>query len=199
MHLMPLVCLLAGFGAAALLRRLAEYRANRLTLLTKQHRMMPATVAVIGLMILGTLFLARDCWLPCKDVQNLWLRDFSRWFWPSMGRDCELVCVEADLGEKFSVSPFYRCYQRIYSPRHARGEPAHLERVSKTRPLACVQYWSHLEPYDAAMFREWLVKMKRNYELVACQQYPVRTDADGDAVPEPPDRIEVYQFVPKLR
>ncbi len=150
-------------------------------------------------MVLGTMFLVRDCWLPCKDVQNLWLRDFSRWFWPSIGRDCELVCVEADLGEKFSVSPFYRCYQRIYSPRHARGEPAHLERVSKTRPLACVQYWSHFEPYDAAAFGEWLDKMKRNYDLIACQQYPVRTDVDGDAVPEPPDRVEVYQFVPKLR
>ena len=204
MHLMPLVCLLAGFGAATLLRRLAAHRtaaAQRAT--DAQHNwnvsLRPASIAAIGLMVLGTMFLARDCWLPCKDVQNLWLRDFSRWFWPSMGRDCELVCVEADLGEKFSVSPFYRCYQRIYSPRLARGEPAHLERVSKTRPLACVQYWSHFEPYDAVAFGKWLNKMKRNYELVACQQYPVRTDADGDAVPEPPDRIEVYQFVPKLR
>lgn len=199
MHLMPLVCLLAGFGVATLLRRLAARSAARPTPRGKLIGSRPANVAAIALMILGTMFLARDCWLPCKDVQNLWLRDFSRWFWPSMGRDYELVCVEADLGEKFSVSPFYRCYQRIYSPRHAHGEPAHLERVSKTRPLACVQYWSHFEPYDAAAFGQWLDKMKRDYELVACQHYPVRSDADGDAVPEPPDRIEVYQFVPKLR
>jgi hypothetical protein len=201
MHLMPLVCLLAGLGAATLLRRLAAQRAavadggKRNWSISLQ----PVSVALIGLIMLGTVFLVRDCRLPCKDVQNLWLRDFSRWFWPSMGRDCELVCVEADMGEKFSVSPFYRCYQRIYSPRHARGEPAHIERASKARPLACVQYWSHLEPYDAVAFKDWLDKMKRDYDLVACQQYPVRTDADGDAVPEPPDRVEVYKFVPKLR
>jgi hypothetical protein len=203
MHLMPLVCLLAGFGVATLLRRFGEYRGAAQSSTGGNIRwafsLRPASIAAIVLMVFGTMFLARDCWLPCKDVQNLWLRDFSRWFWPSMGRDCELVCVEADLGEKFPVSPFYRCYQRIYSPRHARGEPAHIERASKTRPLACVQYWSHFEPYDTAAFGQWLDKMKRNYELVACQQYPVRCDADGDATPEPPDRIEVYQFVPKLR
>jgi hypothetical protein len=204
MHLMPIVCLLAGFGAAELLRRfvtrhgtIAKDATNVIRSWTLSIR--PATVAVIALVLLGTASLARDCWLPCKDIQNLWLRDFSRWFWPSVGRDCELVCIEADLGEKFPVSPFYRCYQRIYSPRHARGEPAHPERTSAERPLACVQYWSHFEPYDAAAFGQWLEKMKGKYDLVACQQYPVRTDADGDAVPEPPDRVEVYQFVPKLR
>jgi hypothetical protein len=204
MHLMPLVCLLAGFGAAELLRRLASRRAGVTERSLNNRRnwtlsLRPASVAAIALVLLGTASLARDCWLPCKDIQNLWLRDFSRWFWPSVGRDCELVCVEADLGEKFPSSPFYRCYQRIYSPRHARGEPAHPERASAARPLACVQYWSHFEPYDPAAFGRWLEKMKHSYDLVACQQYPVRTDADGDAVPEPSDRIEVYQFVPKLR
>ena len=159
----------------------------------------PVCVAAVGLMVLGTALLARDCCTQCKDVQNLWMRDFARWFWTGMSRDCELVCIETDLGEKFPAAPFYLCNQRIYSPRHARGEPPHLEQVSPSRPLACVQYWWRQHPYDPAAFGRWLQKMQQNYDLVDCQQYPQRNDADGDIGGELPDRVEVYRFLPKQR
>ena len=64
----------------------------------------PVRMAAVGLVVLGTALMARDCWFQCKDVQNVWMRDFARWFWTGMGRDCGLVCIETDLGEKFPAA-----------------------------------------------------------------------------------------------
>ena len=34
-------------------------------------------------------------------------------------------------------------------------------------------------------------------DLIATQYYPILTDNDNDPVPEPPYRVEVYEFAPK--
>ncbi len=60
-----------------------------------------------------------------------------------------------------------------------------------------MQYWSHLAPYDQAAFDRWLSEMEQRYELVATQRYPMLQDNDDDRAPEPPDRVEVYEFLPR--
>jgi hypothetical protein len=164
-------------------------------------------VAVMGLlMMLAALSTARDIYMPGKDQQEIRRRDFAVWFWGSMEREHEVVSVSGDLKKLFTppgdiwencVSAQFLCNARIYSPRQSSGKSYDLGRVSRRRPLACVQYWSHFSPYDQPAFNLWLDEMKQRYDLVSAQNYPILLDNDYDRVPEPPDRVEVYEFVPK--
>ncbi len=200
MHLAPLVCLMAGFGAAVLLgRRRAAGPGDRAA-----ARPVLAVLAVLGLIGAGSI--VRDLRFPARDVQELQGRGFAAWFWGALARDRELVCVKTDFGKAFPpagapgqccIAPAYLCNQRIYSPRHARGEPPRLDRVSRSRPLACVQYWRHETPYDQAAFTAWLEELKVRYdlELLSSQRYPLLSDESPD---EPGiDRVEVYELVPR--
>ena len=205
MHLVPLVCILAGIGAAAIFKwrrdvppKVENSRREPLT--------WPVTTAIVGLLLLAVASTARDFCLPGKEQQEIRKRDFAVWFWGSMERDHEVVCIRTDLKHTFPppgvpwescVSPQFLCNERIYSPRHVRGQGHDLSRVSRRRPLACVQYWAHLTPYDQAAFDRWLDEMRRSYDLVGTQRYPILRDNDDDRVPEPPDRVEVYEFVPR--
>ena len=67
----------------------------------------------------------------------------------------------------------------------------------RRRPLAFVHYWTHFAPYDQAALQGRLDEQKQHYDLVATQRYPILLDNDGDRVPEPPDHVEAYQFVPR--
>ncbi len=166
----------------------------------------PVVAAIFALLMLAVLSVARDFYSPGKEQQEIRKRDFAVWFWGTMERDHEVVCLATDLKRVFSppdtewencLAPQFFCNQRIYSPRLARGEAHDLSRVSRQRPLACVQYWSHMAPYDQAAFDRWLDGMKQRYELIATERYPMLQDNDDDRVPEPPDRVEVYEFVPR--
>ena len=208
MHVGPIVCILAGIGLAAILKLrwklgppLPMEEGRRPEIFTR-----PIAISLALLMILGLATAARDCCLPGKEQQEIRKRDFARWFWGSMERDHEVVCIATDLGRTFPpqgvswqlcIAPQFLCNERIYSPRHARGELPDLTRVSRQRPLACVQYWSHMTPYDDGAFYTWFAEMQRDYDYVGCHQLPMLSDNDNDRVPEPPDRIEVYEFVPK--
>jgi hypothetical protein len=197
MYLAPAVCLLAGFGAVACLGRLQlSIRAAR--------RRWPVAVLLSILALLGAGVVARDARLPAKSQYELRNRDFAAWFWPTLERGHEVACVKNDLGEAFpppghhwrqAISWTYLCNQRIYSRRHACRQPLDLGRVSRARPLACVQYWHHSSPYDQAAFNGWLAKMKSRYALLSRQDYPLSND-DRSKQPLPPDRVEVYEFVP---
>jgi hypothetical protein len=125
-----------------------------------------------------------------------------------MEREHEVVSVNADLKLLFTppgdtwencVSPQFLCNERIYSLRQNSGQPFDYGRVSRDRPLACVQYWSHLSPYDQPAFDRWLDKMKQDYDLISSERYPMLQDNDDDRMHEPADRLEVYQFVPKVQ
>ena len=161
---------------------------------------------IVALLLLAVLSTGRDFCLPGKEQQEIRKRAFAVWFWGSMERDHEVVSISADLKQTFPppdaswqncVSPQFLCNQRIYSPRQARGRSCDLTRVSRRHPLACVQYWSHLTPYDQAAFDHWLHAMQQRYDLIATERYPLLQDNDNDPTPEPPDRVEVYEFVPR--
>jgi hypothetical protein len=163
--------------------------------------------AMIGLLLLMVaLSTARDFYLPGKEQQEIRKRDFAVWFWGSMEREHEVVCVMSDLKQFFGgpgmlweyyVSPQFLCNERIYSPRHASGRPYDLSRVSRQRPLLCVQYWSHEVPFDRTAFNRWLDGMQERYDLIASERYPILADNDSDRVHEPCDWVEVYKMAPK--
>jgi hypothetical protein len=213
MHLVPLVSILAGIGATTVFEWLSRNRAivvppgHRVgTTSASEHLTWPVAAAIVVLLMLAVLSTTRDFRLPGKDQQGIRKRDFAVWFWGSMERDHEVLSISADLKQTFPppgvswqncVSPQFLCNQRIYSPRLARGQTCDFSRVSRQRPLACVQYWSHATPYDQAAFDHWLGGMKQRYDLIATQRYPMLQDNDDDVPPEPPDRVEVYEFVPR--
>jgi len=211
MHLAPLVSILAAIGTMAVFTWLSRKRST-----PRQPQPVedcpcepltrPLVAALVVLLLLPALSTARDFYLPGKEQQEIRKRDFAVWFWGSMERDHEVVSVSADLKQIFPppgaswqncVSPQFLCNARIYSPRQARGQSPDLGRVSRQWPLACVQYWSHMTPYDPAAFGRWLDGMKQRYDLIATQRYPMLQDNDDDLAPEPPDHVEVYEFVPK--
>ncbi len=229
MHLSPLVTILAAIGATAILKWLGRshlpsgagtLRAGRNAVssphIPTSHARLRTIVppgrrnllgaAIVLLLALAVVSTARDFYSPGKEQQEIRKRDFAAWFWGSMEREHEVVCVYSDLKQTFPpphctwqncVSPLFLCNERIYSPRLARGRNCDFSRVSRQRPLAVVQYWTHIAPYDQAAFDRWLDLQKQHYDLIATQRYPMLQDNDGDRAPEPPDRVEVYEFVPK--
>ena len=145
MHVVPLVCILAGIGAAAVLKRPGAGKPMS----------RPVVAALVALLMLAVLSVARDFCLPGKEQQEIRRRDFAVWFWGSMEREHEVVCINSDLKQIFAppnvwrencVSAQFLCNEQIYSPRHACGQTYDLGRVSRQRPLACVQFWTHLGP-----------------------------------------------------
>jgi hypothetical protein len=197
MHLAPAICLLTGLGAAALV----EWRRPGARVQWPSSSRLRAALIVLALIC--AVSIGRDLYRPAKADFDLKNRAFTQWFWNHMTWDRELVCLRTDLGLSFpkpghawycGVSE-YLCYQRIYSPRHARGEPAHLDRVSVSRSLCCVQYRSGYWGYDETRFAAWLETMKIRYDLVGTDRYPLIHGRV--AQPENVDYVEVYKFIPK--
>ena len=164
MHVVPIVSLLAGIGTAALLGWF-----DRGTHVGWTSESVPDsldglggpsykfgrafTLAIALLFFLATAIAARDIYLPGKEQQDIRKRDFAVWFWNSMERDHEVVCLAGGLPFELPplstlgqgrAAPQFLCNARIYSPPRARGKPCDLSRVSRERPLACVQYRSHI-------------------------------------------------------
>jgi hypothetical protein len=144
--------------------------------------------------------------LPGKEQQVIRKRDFAVWFWNSIERDHEVACLAGGLPRGLPplstlgqgrAAPQFLCNERIYSPRRTHGKSCDLDRVARQRPLACVQYCSHLVPYNSSIFQHWLNDMRQRYDLVATSRYPLLQDNDNDRQPEPADHVEVYEFVPR--
>lgn len=195
MHLGPAVCLMAGMGFSAWLAAAARRRPGG---------RVPAA-AVLGLLALlpvgSTL---RDVAHPARSANDQRFRDFARWFWVSKAFDGELVCLKTDLG--VGVEPLlclegdeamYVCNQRIYSPRHARGEPPAWDRVSADRPLRCVRFIAPIVPQDEAAIDRWLAEIESRYRLTGRETYLFPIFRREDGPPSRVNRLEVYQFVPK--
>jgi hypothetical protein len=217
MHVVPIVSLLAGIGAATMLawfdrgkfvgwgsKSVADRSDGLGGPYCKLSRPFVLTVAL--LLALAVAIAARDIYLPGKEQQDIRKRDFAAWFWNSIERDHEVACLANGLPAALPplstlgqgrAAPQFMCNERIYLPRSARGKPCDLTRVSSKRPLACVQYWSHLAPYSPAVFAQWLDAMRQRYDLVATSRYPLLQDNDNDRQPEPADHVEVYEFVPR--
>ena len=186
-------CLLAGLGAATLALRLIGNR-----------RLSPAAgrIGLLLLVAIGLGSIGRDFLNQAKSATTMWSRDFARWFWFTAQYDGEVACLQTDLHETFSPETFergfsalYLCNQRIYSPRHARGERVAWDRISAERPLRCVEYRDPEVPYDEAARDRWLLTMQSRYLLVSREQYPfvnVRHQAVRGV-----DYVEVYKLVPR--
>jgi hypothetical protein len=193
LYLGPVFCILAALGAAALVARFARPRTNR-----------PLTALLFLLLLLAAGELLRDLSHPYKTMTTVRARSFAQWFWFEMAPNGELVCVYTDLKKDLSPgtyeygwSSMYLCNQRIYSPRHARGDPPNLDRVSAEWPLRCVLFRSGAEERDSRPLDLWLEEMQAHYKLVDRDTYPCVAYDKWDEHPRGIDRIEVYTFVPK--
>lgn len=191
----PAICLLTGLGGAMLLslRRQAVAWAQRLVV-----------GAACGLAVLGTATMARDFIWPYKSRTDRQARDFARWFWPTAQFAGEVACLESDLQRRIAPQAFselswsamYLCNQRIYSPRHAAGEPVAWQRVSHSAPLRCVLYRAPAFPHDEAALRTWLEQMEQSYRLAGREVYPFPCYGKRDDLRNV-DYLEVFTFVPR--
>ena len=195
-YLAPAICLLLGAGGAALLA------CGRRQLRTRQRALF-AALALLSLIALGTI--ARDFCLPYKSATDRRYRDFARWFWYSMEWSGEVACLKTDLNLDFAPGTFrdlgwsamYLCNQRIYSPRHARGEPVNWQAISADWPLLCVEYQAEVYAYDQAARDDWLATMRRQYDLIARERFPFPVYDQRGGILFCTDAVEVYKFVPR--
>ncbi len=206
----PAFCILIGLGmaagaswAAALRGRLMR-RAGAPTASNRRYAR-TAVLALFGFFLaFGAGILFRDLWYPYKSGTTLRAKEFAQWFWSDLAVDSELVCLETDLKANLSpgsyehgLASLYLCNQRIYSPRHARGEPPRWDRLSAERPLRCVLFRSTTWERDARPLERWLDGVQRDYRLVAHDRYPAPFYDKWDRRPVTVDFIEVFKFVPK--
>ena len=145
-----------------------------------------------------------DLATPYKNVSDERARAFAQWFWSSAEHDGEVACLKTDLGRDFSPDAYhhlsfsaeYLCNQRIYSPRHAVGEPVRWDRISADHPLRCVLYRVPHYDFDDDALRAWLDEMQKTYDLSGHETYPqVRLRPTGRLLCV--DYLEIYRFVPK--
>lgn len=194
-YMAPAICLLAGMGIAGLFR------------LRYGGRAIPRAPAAVVLGVLAAFAagsIIRDFVQPAKSATVMRARDFARWFWFTAEFEGEAVCLKTDLGLDFSpatynygLSCLYLCNQKIYSPRHARGEPPRWERVSAQWPLRCVEYRGARQPYDHQAARAWLESMQKHYRLVSRERFAFVNVRRLEQLPTEFDYVEVYRFVPK--
>jgi hypothetical protein len=197
LYMAPLMCMLIGYGMTVL----GAWGARR------GWRPGPwlATILVL-LALVGGFTVVRDLASPYKNVSDQQTRAFAEWFWYNAEHDGEVACVKTDLRRDFSPDAYhhlcfsaeYLCNQRIYSPRHAAGEPIHWDRISVDHPLRCVVYRAPHYCFDDYAFEAWLDEMQANYDLVGRESYPqVRLKNTGSVLCV--DYLEIFRFVPKAR
>ncbi len=200
LYLAPIFCILAGLGAATVLGWAGARWPSR------------ARVALSGalasLALVGVVTMGRDVWRPAKTTSDQRFRDFARWFWPTMEYQGEVICVRTDLnltfcGEKDGYqTPFvnYLCHQRIYSPRHAAGEPYRLDTLSADHPLRVVDYRIY-GACDTGARDRWLeeFKMEHALKLVSVASYAVPYLNKTYTKLMNLDFLDVYTLVPVHR
>lgn len=160
---------------------------------------------LLGMTLMAGGMIVRDVTHPYKSGTTLRAREFARWFWFDLAHDGELVCLKTDWPDEelspgtfeWGWSALYLCNQRIYSPRHARGEPPRWDRVSADWPLRCVLFRSAKQERGSRALARWREQMETRYRLVAHDTYPVPAYDKSDRAPLDIDHIEVFKFVPR--
>ncbi len=194
LYMAPILCLLTGYGAAAILSVLKNRRWSVAA---------PVVATLVLLAAVGSITSVRDFLKPYKETCWQRNRDFARWFWTDKALDAELVCVSTDCNQPVSSAPggdelasVYFCNQRIYSRRHAQHLSPQLERVSKDRPLRCARFRpAAATEEDEAKFKDWLRSMEAKYRLVARESYPLTFFVHEHEL-QYIDQVEMYEFVP---
>ncbi len=216
LFLAPTFCTLIAFGLTAALAWIDGWRqhgglqpALRRVGFSLPRYSNGCTIVLGLLALLGAGSWLRDVTQPYKSATTLRAREFAQWFWFELAHDSELVSCETDLQTDLAPdkrdcgwSSLYFCNQRIYSPRHARGEQPQWNRVSVERPLRCVLYRSPKEERespsaDPETRQRWLEKMEAEYDLVAHDTYPFAAYDKSDRRRISDDYVEVFKFVPK--
>jgi hypothetical protein len=183
----PIICLMAGNGAAALIGfwRARSGYVRRLGV-------------VLGLLVaVGVIPLLADAIHPYRSFHAYRARQFARDFWPSFGAGAEPLCLRWDLaiGEWNSTNlnvAVYLCNQMIYAPRRQRTTPRLAETEAVAKPL---RYVAPLMPAFDRRVTAWAQQMTTQFSKVDCQTFKVNM-AEPGARP----RIEeytVYEFRPK--
>ncbi len=137
LYLGPVICMLVGLGAAAILSRVRSRRWSTPA---------PVMVTLALLVVIAAATSVRDFFKPYKDKCFLRDRDFARWFWPEKSFHAELVCLQNDLHQRFyspaegdDLASIFFCNQRIYWRRRwaaeksgagASGSPAPIRSVA---------------------------------------------------------------------
>jgi 4-amino-4-deoxy-L-arabinose transferase-like glycosyltransferase len=195
LYLMPLVCLAAGLGLATVLAWFARRRPERAA-------WVPAVLVLLALLPIGSA--VRDVLTRGKTPSDIRTRDFARWFWNELDRQGEVVCLKSDWHRdlappafEYRYSSLYWCNQRIYSPRHRRGDPPRLERVTDQRPLQCVVYHSQANPLDAKAVAGWLAEMEPRWRLADRRQYQITHTDRRERTIEDVSKIDVFRFAPR--
>jgi len=172
-------------------------------------RLAAGTSVFLLLAALAAGTLLRDLVKPYKSGTTLRAREFARWFWSDLAEQGERASLETDFHVDLAPgkpqtgwSCLYFCNQRIYSPRHARGEPPRWDRVSAECPLRCAVYRSaeeeRLSPAaDPRALEHWLEGMQARFELVAHDRYPFLIYEKWDRTVTAVDYIEVFKFIPQ--
>lgn len=210
LYLAPMFCILTAAGLTAILTRRHAGRASVGRVSNSPSGRVenssygrPVAVALSLLLLVAGFSIVRDFWSPYKSSNDLRQRAFAQWFWTSASHNSEVVCLHSDLKTdpapevfQHGNSAVYLCNQRIYSPRHARGEPWQEDRISAEWPLRCVQFRSpQIEPDEAATAR-WLAEMQQKYRLVSRDTYPLPFYNKRETELRFTDYIDVYKFVP---
>ena len=189
----PSICVLAAIGFSSLVARLSSL-----------HRRSIAVKAMLGFLIFfGLVQGLMDIVHPYKAVRDRSARDFARWFWVEKGRDAELVCAWNDLKLPFAEpkgahvlgNSHYWCNQRIYSPRHRRGEAADLTQVSAKHPLRVVFLETMINKPDSG-FDEWLESMRTEYQQVGMERHKFAHYTDSPDLEQ--EEVVVFEFRPRL-
>jgi len=184
----PLICCLAGLGAAALVERLAAPHAARRS--------------VLGvLLVVGVATIARDVTFPYKTRSDQRARAFAQWFWASAAAKEEVACARRDLGLDLAPGTFgelswsaeYVCNRRIYAPASNRGGPD-WSRVAPGRPLVCLVYRDPRFPLDVAAFDRWLSEMRTRYDLVGKEVFAFPRYDKRERTLLQTDTLETYRF-----
>lgn len=192
-YLAPLVCLVAGVGAAWLWRATigAAWR----------PALVVAAMGALALIAAGTM--ARDMAVPYKRQEYARIRDFARWFWHNQALSSEVLCLKLDLHREFSRETFewgdsclYLCNQRIYAPRKPGDPETVMARVTTERPLRCVHCRFPSVALDEDALRAWLVEMQSRFALTRRDVYPQSLYGGKDTF-QGTYWVEVFEFVPK--
>jgi hypothetical protein len=211
LFLAPAFCSLIAVGLTDALCWLEAVRRGAIVspALGRTARWSRATIALALLIALGAGSWLRDVTQPYKSTTTLRAREFAQWFWFELANDSVLVSCETDMQTDLAPgklncgwSALYFCNQRIYSPRHARGEKPQLGSVSFERPLRCVLYRSPKEEQESppgapGVRQRWLEKMETDYDLSAHDTYPFAAYDKSDRRQLSDDYVEVFKFVPK--
>lgn len=190
------ICLLAGYGLAVALDWGARHKASC-------YAGLRTATVVLACIAVGTML--RDFWRPCKTLSDMRHRDFARCLWFNLSFEGETACVTTDLKQVFSQpamqelnwTAMYLCNQRIYSPRHQRGEAIDLAKVTAEHPLRCVLFKTALCPHDEAAQARWVAEMRERYDLASHDVLPFPYFNKNERDLGVMDHVEIYKFTPK--